>query len=413
MASFMDIKPPKNNNPQPQTASNDNLIMPEPEVTATPTPAPVTPEPAPVPIAPQPVQVAVNADPAPAAPEVPVAPVEAPVAPEPTPEPDPDPLFAPVTEPDPIEPAPATVAPTPAPVVTTQVINKLDDKQNPAVVATGRTVVAASEPHKSRKRTILMLVIGLVLLAGIGFAVYTYFLKPNVAQTETPAAILSVDKLSPEDLTQSTAKGELSAGSQTNVQVITLSGKAPADAPSDLSLEVEIQPLGTDFTGTPTEKTIAVPDESDPLKVALTDYPEGSYHWQARLSDGTNQGPWTAFSTDTDDEEEASKTADFTVDRAAPTAALIKTLNGKAVATKTLSSTVAKPVLAGTAEAGTAITVAFGDAISYKTTATAEGTWTLTAAEDVPNAKYVLTVTSTDPAGNATATTYNLTQAAK
>lgn len=387
----MDPITPKPATPQP----DDGLIMPDqPDVQ-------VTAEPIPIPVS----------TPAPAAPvEQPQPAVPTPeVTPAPTPVPEADPLFAPVTEPDPLEATPAPVAPTPAAPVTDQAMKNLDDGVKPVVIAsTGQTVIAKTEkPHKSRRKTMVILIIGLLVLGGVGFAAYKYFMKPNVVETQAPAT-LAVDQLSPENLAQATDKGELTVGSQTNAAVITLSGEAPQDAPSDLKLEVEVQPLGSDFTGTPTEDTIAIPDATDPLKVTLKDYPAGSYHWRGRLSDGTNNGPWTAFNT----KDDAGKTADFTVDRTAPTAALIKTLNGKNVTTKAVTSTVAQPVLTGTAESGSAITVAFGET-TYKTTATAEGTWSLTASAVLANGKYTLTITSADPAGNATASAYTLTQAAK
>jgi hypothetical protein len=288
-------------------------------------------------------------------------------------------------------------------------MTRLDDGAQPVVAATGQTVIAASTPHKSRKKTMLFLIVGLLLLGAVGFAAYTFLVKPNVAETTTPAAILSVDQLSPEALTQATDKADLTAGSQTNASVLIFSGQAPADAPQGLTLEIEIQPLGTDFTGTPTEATIAVPDEADPLKLTVTDYEPGSYHWRGRLSDGTSNGPWVAYNT----AEDAGKTADFTIDRTAPEAALIKTFNGKAVAGKTITSTVVKPVVTGTSEAGTTVTVAFSETLSYKATVAADGTWTVTAGADIPNAKYSLTVTATDLAGNGTAATYTLTQSAK
>lgn len=400
--------------PTPELAP---VATPEPTsvpVSVTAEPAPVV-EPAPVPEpAPEPVAVA---EPAPVvAEEVPVAtPEPTPVA-EPEPEPTPaaapaeaDPLFEPVTEADPLDVVPEPVAPTPTPPVTDQAMNQLDDGAQPVVAATGQTVIAASTAHKSRKKTMLILVIGILLAGAVGFAAYTYFAQPNVAETTTPAAILSVDQLSPESLTQATDKAELAAGSQTNAAVLVFSGKTPADAPQDLKLEIEIQPLGTDFTGTPTEDTIAVPDEADPLKVTVTDYAAGSYHWRGRLSDGTSNGPWVAYNT----AEDAGKTADFTIDRTAPAAAALKTANGKAVAGKTITSTVTKPVMTGTSEAGTTITVAYSETLSYKATVAADGTWTVTAGAEIPNAKYTLTVTATDPAGNATAATYTLTQAAK
>jgi hypothetical protein len=345
--------------------------------------------------------------PTPVAPEVqPVteepAPLEAPVADEP------DPLFAPVTEADPLDVVSEPVAPAPAPPVTDQAMNRLDDTQQPVVAATGQTVVAASKPHKSRNKTILMLVVGLLLLGAIGFAAYTFFVKPNVAETTTPAAILSVDQLSPENLTQATDKGELAAGSQTNASVLIFSGQAPADAPEGLQLQIEIQPLGTDFTDTPTEESIAVADETNPLTLKVTDYEPGSYHWQARLSDGTNNGPWVAFNT----AEDAGKTADFTIDRTSPAAALIKTSNGRTVTGKNITSSVAQPVLTGTSEAGTTVTVAFSESLTYKATIASDGTWTLTAGAVIPDGKYTLTVTAADPAGNAVAASYNFTQSA-
>lgn len=440
---------PKTPAQDPQQSDN-GLIMPdpaavaEPAVTAEPTSVPVstTPAPAPAPaaepvaapvvpeapVAPEPAPIPINIAataapvqkpeapvepaPAPAAEPLPTPPVtpEAPAAPEVPAEP--DPLFAEVTEPDPLDVDPQPVAPTPEAPVTDQAMNQLDDSAAKPIVAaaTGQTVVAASKPTKSRKKTMIILIIGLILAGVAGFAAYQYFAKANVAETEAPAVILNVQDLSPENLKQATDKGELKAGSQTNAKVLTFSGTAPADAPAGTKLQIEIQPLGTDFTGTPTEDTVAVPDESDPLKLTVTDYEPGSYHWQARLSDGTNNGQWVAFSAS---EDEASKTADFTIDREPATAAVLKTVNGKTVASKTFTSTVARPVLTGTTEAGSTVTVAFNESMTYKATVATDGAWTVTAGAAVPNGKYTMTITTTDAAGNSVATTYTVTQAAK
>ncbi len=443
---------PKTPAQDPQQSDN-GLIMPDPAAAAdpvvtpestsipintTPAPAPVAePEPTPAPVAPEapvapaapepapiPVNVAASAAPVPK-PEAPVEPTPVAVA-EPLPTPaatpdvpveaeapaEPDPLFSEVTEPDPLDVDPQPVAPAPEAPVSDQAMDQLDDSTDKPLVAaaTGQTVVAASKPHKSRKKTMIILIIGLILLAAAGFAAYQYFAKANVAETDTPAVILNVQDLSPENLKQATDNGELKAGSQTNAKVLTFSGTAPADAPAGTKLQVEIQPLGTDFTGTPTEDAVAVPDESDPLKVMVTDYEAGSYHWQARLSDGTNNGKWVAFSTSQDDAEE---TADFTIDREPAAAATLKTVNGKTVASKTFTSTVAQPVLTGTTEAGSTVTVAFNEKMTYKATVATDGAWTVTAAAAIPNGKYTMTITTTDAAGNSTAATYTVTQAAK
>ena len=428
---FMDPKTPAQNGQQDPQQSDNGLIMPEPATTSESTPAPATPAPAAsAPVAPQPVQV-VTPEPAPIPvnvaataapvpkPEVPAevpAPAPAPVS-EPMPTPpvtpeapaEPDPLFAPVTEPDPLETVPEPVAPTPTAPVTDQAMDQLDDDVAPVVSSTGQTVVATSKPGKSRQKTMIILVAGIILLAAAGFAAYKYFTKPNVTATETPAAILNVQDLSPEGLTQSTDTAELKAGSQTNAKVLIFTGKAPTDSPAGTKLEIEIQPLGTDFTGTPLGDTAAVPDDTDPMKLTVTDYAAGSYHWRARLSDGTNNGPWVTYNTT----DQAGKTADFTIDRTAPAAATLKTVNGRTVSTKSFTSTVAQPVMTGTTEAGSSVAVAFNSGLTYKATVNADGTWTVTAGAVVPNGKYTLTITTTDAAGNAVAATYNLTQAAK
>ena len=191
----MDPITPKPATPQP----DDGLIMPDqPDVQ-------VTAEPIPIPVS----------TPAPAAPvEQPQPAVPTPeVTPAPTPVPEADPLFAPVTEPDPLEATPAPVAPTPAAPVTDQAMKNLDDGVKPVVIAsTGQTVIAKTEkPHKSRRKTMVILIIGLLVLGGVGFAAYKYFMKPNVVETQAPAT-LAVDQLSPENLAQATDKGEAHTG---------------------------------------------------------------------------------------------------------------------------------------------------------------------------------------------------------
>ncbi len=396
---------------------NNGLIMPDqPAVAAEP--APVTPStpvavptPATPPVSAAPVSVdGVTSVAAPSAPE-PIVPPAPTVAAEPVaaPQPPVDPLFEPVTEPDPADPVPGAVLPTPAEPVSDQAMKTLDDGPQPVVTSTGQTVVASSKPHKSRRKTMLVLLLGLLLLGGIGYAVYAYFMKPNVTQTSTPSAIVSVDQLSPENLTQATDKAELAAGSQTNTTSLIISGTAPTDAPSNVKLQIEVQPLGTDFTGTPLEDTVAVPDTADPMKLKLSNYAAGSYHWRARLSDGAASGPWVTYNTD----DTAGKTADFVIDRTAPAAATVSTLNGRKVASTKLTSTAAQPVFAGTAEAGSSVTVAFGTAASYKATTAADGSWTVTAGAALTNGTYTVTITVADAAGNTAAKTYTLTQSAK
>ena len=68
-----------------------------------------------------------------------------------------------------------------------------------------------------------------------------------------------------------------------------------ADSLDDLRLQVEVRPLGTAFSGTPTDSSqIFSPGETGLVSVSTLDDTE--YHWQARTVDGTGRASaWVSF----------------------------------------------------------------------------------------------------------------------
>jgi uncharacterized protein YjdB len=95
-------------------------------------------------------------------------------------------------------------------------------------------------------------------------------------------------------------------GQTTVVFEATLSDSDPADS---LRLEVEVQPLGGAFTGTPTA-TSAVTTSGSSATVSVSGLADNaSFHWQARAVDQTGRaGPWTSYGGNGEGE------ADFHVD---------------------------------------------------------------------------------------------------
>lgn len=71
---------------------------------------------------------------------------------------------------------------------------------------------------------------------------------------------------------------------------------APGTAPG-LRPEVEIEPLEHPYTARPTVAGSAlIPNQPGTVIAAIDALPEGAYHWQARLTDGTGHaGPWTDY----------------------------------------------------------------------------------------------------------------------
>jgi len=99
----------------------------------------------------------------------------------------------------------------------------------------------------------------------------------------------------------------LAVGGTTSVESILIQGVASSLAGSAVHLEIEVQPLGTSFTGAPTlSSTSALAGQ--PLSVLLTLPALGSYHWQVRtVESGGATSHWMPFGLNSESE------ADFTI----------------------------------------------------------------------------------------------------
>ncbi|HXX93385.1 MAG TPA: hypothetical protein VEN81_07110, partial [Planctomycetota bacterium] len=75
---------------------------------------------------------------------------------------------------------------------------------------------------------------------------------------------------------------------------IAVTGVVSRDATSSVTLEVEVQPIGTAFTGVPTASGGATGPGSS-ISVALPALADGSYHWQARTVSGGVTSSWMSF----------------------------------------------------------------------------------------------------------------------
>ena len=107
-------------------------------------------------------------------------------------------------------------------------------------------------------------------------------------------------------------------GGTTDTNVVILGAVVSDSDPGDLlRLQVEVRPVGIDFSG-PTDSSAAVPN-GGPLQVTVGPLGRSGYHWRARAVDQTGgTGNWVAYGGN------AELAADFTVatphDPAAPSA---------------------------------------------------------------------------------------------
>jgi hypothetical protein len=80
----------------------------------------------------------------------------------------------------------------------------------------------------------------------------------------------------------------------TNTHAVVFSLAAAPGTTAGLYPQVEVQPLGHPYGGKPTAQGSPVPPNGPgSVTVQVGTWPEGPYHWQARLSDGAgHNGPW-------------------------------------------------------------------------------------------------------------------------
>lgn len=273
-----------------------------------------------------------------------------------------------------------------------------------APVVPAPSIVGTTQAPRPRKpfpvKAILFTLMLILMLGGIGAGVYFYFFH------KTPTVAVQAVGLTPgpvAELNQMVGTTTLATGAATNQSTLML-GFSFANSATSGSLipEVEIQPVGTPFTGTPTisGNSVNATGHSLQLSVLAANLKDGSYHWQARVNVAGTPGPWQVYD---------AMAANFIIDTTAPTAPVVSSVGGATVASGRASTTVARPLFAGTADPNTAINVTVKpEGLSYGTTASTTGSWSLTPSDDIPNGDHTVIITAKDAAGNISTTTISL-----
>lgn len=259
-----------------------------------------------------------------------------------------------------------------------------------------RPVPAAPVPPKSRKPLIVGLII--LLLIAIGAAVGWWLLSQSQPQEPTEAP-RQLEAVNPTELSQQTTDGEqVTAGSKVAQGDIKLSFTVETDAnEGSLTPEVEVRPVGSSFTGeaTHTGDTVSAGGSNLTPSVTVENLENGQYQWQARVKVGEQTSEWIVFG------DVGATTPAFIIEAAATTAqaTAIQSVSGVTAANPT-NITTANPVFTGSSEPNASITVTVADK-SFKGTANASGTWSVTADQPIANGQYQVNVIATD-AGGAT-----------
>jgi hypothetical protein len=137
--------------------------------------------------------------------------------------------------------------------------------------------------------------------------------RPNATTTPTPSPTPALP--APVHLAErEIGGGKLLPRYWTNTSAIVFTLQAPPGTTLGLRPQVELEPLGKAFTGFPTAEGQALPpSQAGAVTVQIGSLPEGPYHWQARLTEGQNRGPWADFYNG----------PAFRLDRTAPSAVVI------------------------------------------------------------------------------------------
>ncbi|WP_434386353.1 adventurous gliding motility protein AgmC [Melittangium boletus] len=213
--------------------------------------------------------------------------------------------------------------------------------------------------------------------------------------TFTPAADLTQGSHAVK-ATSRDAAGNVSVDSNTNTFIIdTIAPTAPVVvAPANGSYATTPRPVitGTGEPGSTVTVYIDGVAQPDPVMV------DASGNWSYTPQTDLSQGSHTVSASATDaagNPSPASNTNTFIVDSIRPVAPVVVT-----PANNTYVTT-ARPVITGTAEANTTVTVYLDGAAQPDTvTADASGDWTYTPRTDLAQGTHTVKVTSTDAAGN-------------
>ncbi len=268
----------------------------------------------------------------------------------------------------------------------------------------------APKSPRNRRPLWIILIMLLVLLLASGGAYYWFKVRKPSSPASQPVnnQTITVSPEAPANLEQKNAAGQTLATGGSSKNPIEFGFSLTTSANSGtLQPQVEVQPLGTEFTGQSNYQgaDTGVTNGSVDGVVTAKDLKDGSYHWQARFISGDTAGNWVSYGSN----EES--VADFVIDSTAPTSAKLSSVGGKTVSgsATTISTTNNQPTLSGTAEAGSTVAVSISpDSLSGTATAAEDGSWSLSLNQQLSNGEHTVTITTTDTAGNSQTATLTL-----
>lgn len=318
----------------------------------------------------------------------------------------PEPKF----EPAPLEPAATSrTQPSVAPQSAQAYVKAAESTKPAAPVAIpepapaprpSHTPLPAESAQGRSKAPVIIGVLVVIFLLALAGGVYWWLSHRSSSPTAQQPSGPALTPVTPTNLAQ---KGNeaVGQGDATNSKTVTFTFSVPTQAATgSLTPEIEIEPAGTAFTGTPSVTGTGVKANGGTLQVSVpsANLADGAYHWQARDSVGGQHSSWAVFGGD------PSATA-FTVDTAAPGAPVVSAIGGAVIANPT-TVTSNQPSMTGTAEPDSTVKVSVApDSQTFTATTDASGKWTVNASTAIPNGQHQLSITATDTAGNVSSAT--------
>jgi len=270
-----------------------------------------------------------------------------------------------------------------APVITAPANGSTTSDQTPTITGTA-TYGNADDPGT------------VTVKDGDGNTICTATVQPDGTWSCTPATDLSPGTYTITAVeTSSTATSPASAPVTFTIEDTTAPAPPVIQTPADGSITTDTTPAITGTAEAGSTVTVYDTDGTTELCAATAD---GSGNWTCTPASAMSEGPHTITATATDasnNTSAASAPNTFTIDSVAPDAPVIQT---PADGSSTSDTT---PLIAGTAEANSDVTVYDTDGTTVLCTTTADGTgaWSCTSAT-LTEGPHTITATSTDAAGN-------------
>jgi len=270
-----------------------------------------------------------------------------------------------------------------APVITAPANGSTTSDQTPTITGTA-TYGNADDPGT------------VTVKDGDGNTICAATVQPDGTWSCTPATDLSPGTYTITAVeTSSTATSPASAPVTFTIEDTTAPAPPVIQTPADGSTTTDTTPA---ITGTAEAGSTVTVYDTDGTTELCTATADGAGNWTCTPASAMSEGPHTITATATDASSNTSAASvpnTFTIDSVAPDAPVIQT---PADGSSTSDTT---PLITGTAEANSDVTVYDTDGTTVLCTTTADGTgaWSCTSAS-LTEGPHTITATSTDAAGN-------------